>query len=287
MKNIKILLIGGKGLLGKSLQNEFKNNKFINVYTCSREESNTSKHIQGDLLDLTLVSKLIALQFDLIINLTGQITKPINDCLTLNSVGIENLIQIIQNSPNCKLIHVSTVGVYGSCEFADELSVVNPETPYSTAKCIAEKLFLSKLNADSLVIFRLSNLYGEKQLKGVFAYLNKSAQSDQILDFNNDGSLVRFFIHTNDCAAIMVEFIGNHIQKSTGIYNIIGSDNYSLLQLIQLFEKINKLKFKINFDIAKPYDNAMAISDNKIRNLFKYSPKMDIKAYLYTIKYYD
>ncbi|TDD98409.1 NAD-dependent epimerase/dehydratase family protein [Flavobacterium cellulosilyticum] len=283
MKDSKILLIGGNGLLGQSLQKELNKNEFTAVFTCSRVSSNSVNHIQGDLLDLDLVRILTAFNFDLIINLTGQITKPIADCLALNSVGIENLIQIIHNSPNCKLIQISTVGVYGSCDFADEFSELNPETPYSNAKCEAEKLLISKLNADRLVIFRVSNLYGEKQLKGVFAYLNKAAESDQILDFNNDGSLVRFFIHTNDCAAIIVEFIRNHIQHSTGIYNVIGTDHYSILQLIQLFEEIKQLKFKINLDIAKPYDNALAISDKKIRKLFDYLPKMNVRSYLQTI----
>lgn len=287
MKNSKILLIGGTGLLGQSLQNEFKNNAFKNVYTCSREDSKTANHIQGDLLDLTLVQQLIDLQFDLIINLTGQITKPIENCLLLNSVGIEHLIQLIQNSPNCKLIHISTVGVYGSCNFADENSRVHPETPYSTAKCIAEKLLLSQLESPNLVIFRVSNLYGEAQLKGVFAYLHRAASSDRILDFNNDGSLVRFFIHTQDCASLLVEFILNHIQNASGVYNIIGSDQYSVLELIRLFEEIKKVKFKINLDLATPYDNAKDLSDAKIRSLFDYSPKMSIKSYLNTIKNYD
>lgn len=287
MKNSKILLLGGTGLLGKSLQNEFKNNEFNNVYICSREDLKTKNHIQGDLLDLALVQQLIDLQFDLIINLTGQITRPIDHCLQLNSVGIENLIQVIQNSPNCKLIHISTVGVYGSCNFADENSRVNPETPYSTAKCSAEKLLLSQLEAPNLVIFRLSNLYGAAQLKGIFAYLHRAAQSDRILDFNNDGSLVRFFIHATDCASILVEFILNHLQKAAGVYNIIGSDQYSVLELIRLFEEIKKVKFKINLDLARPYDNALDLSDAKIRSLFDYSPKMNIKTYLNTIKNYD
>ena len=279
--------MGGNGLLGQSLQNEFRNNEFKNVYTCSREALKTADHIQGDLLDLALVKQMIDFKFDLIINLTGQITRPIDHCLQLNSVGIENLIQIIQNTPNCKLIHISTVGIYGTCEFADESSCVNPETPYSTAKCIAEKLLLSHLNADNLVIFRVCNLYGEKQLKGVFAYLDKAAQSDRILNFNNDGSLIRFFINTEDCASILVEFILNHIQNSAGIFNIIGSDQYSLLQLICLFEEIKKVKFTIHLDVAKPYDNARNISEEKIRNLFSYSPKMNIKSYLNTFKSYD
>jgi nucleoside-diphosphate-sugar epimerase len=287
MNNSRILLIGGTGLLGQSLQNEFKNNEFKNVFTCSREDKKTANHIQGDLLDLKLVQRLIDLKFDLVINLTGQITKPIQDCLLLNSVGIENLIHLIQNSANCKLIHISTVGVYGSCNFADENSKVNPETPYSRAKCSAEMLLLGQLGGADLVIFRLSNLYGEAQLKGIFAYLNRAATSDQILDFNNDGSLIRFFIHANDCAAILVEFIVNHIQNSSGIYNIIGSDKYSVLELIRLFEEIIKVKFIINLHNAVPYDNALELSDKKIRSLIDYSSKMDIKAYLNNVKNYD
>lgn len=287
MKNSKILLIGGTGLLGQSLQDEFKNNEFKNVYTCSREDLNTANHIQGDLLNLALVQQLIDLQFDFIINLTGQITKPIASCLQLNSIGIENLIQILKNSPNCTLIQISTVGVYGTCEFADELSEVHPETAYSMAKWRAEALLLSQLRADQFVIFRVCNLYGEKQLKGVFAYLDRAARSDQILDFNNDGTLVRFFIHTEDCASILVEFILHHIQYSRGIFNIIGSDHYSLLELILLFEAIKKVKFTTHLDVAKPYDNTRNISDAKIRNLFHYTPKMDIKTYLNTFKSYD
>ena len=278
----KILLMGGTGLLGQSLQDEFQNNEFENVYTCSREDLKKANHIQGDLLDSTLVQRIIDFKFDVIINLTGQITNPIDICLQLNSIGIQNLIKIITNSPNCRLIQISTVGVYGTCEFADELSKVHAETPYSIAKCKAENLLSSQLNAEQLVIFRVCNLYGEKQLKGVFAYLDKAAQSDQILDFNNDGSLIRFFIHANDCAAIITKFIQNHIQNTSGVFNLVGSDKYSLLQLILLFEAIKKVKFTINLDVAKPYDNTKEISDKKIKNLFSYSPKMDIKLYLNT-----
>ncbi|QBN19870.1 NAD-dependent epimerase/dehydratase family protein [Flavobacterium nackdongense] len=287
MKDSKILLLGGTGLLGQSLQTEFKNSAFKNVYTCSREALESAQHIQGDLLDVALVQQLIDFKFDLIINLTGQITKPIENCLLLNSVGIEHLIQIVQQSPNCKLMQISTVGVYGTCSFADENSKLNPETPYSVAKCKAEKLLKNQLASANVVIFRLSNLYGEAQLKGIFAYLNRAASTDRVLDFNNDGSLVRFFIHVNDCAAVLVAFIQNHLQKESGVYNIIGPDKYSVLELIQLFEEIKNLKFKINLDIAPPYDNALNLSDTKIRSLFDYSPKMNIKSYFNTMNSYD
>jgi len=287
MKDSKIVLLGGTGLLGQSLQLEFKRKEFKNVYTCSREDLKTANHIQGDLLDTVLVQQLIDFKFDLIINLTGQITKPIDNCVLLNSVGMEHLIQVMQHSPNCKLIQISTVGVYGSCSFADENSKVNPETPYSVAKSKAEKLLMSQIKPTNVVVFRLSNLYGEAQLKGVFAYLNRAASTDRVLDFNNDGSLVRFFMHASDCSSIVVEFVQNHIKEASGVYNIIGTDKYSVLELIQLFEKIKNLKFKVNLDSALPYDNVLHLSDAKIKSLFDYSPKMKIQSYLNKMKSYD
>jgi len=280
MKGHKILLLGGSGLLGQSLQSEFAANEFNHIYVCSRKDQGGANHIQGDLLDANLVNHLVSLQFDLIINLTGQVTRPINDCLALNSVGIENLIRIVQKTPRCKLIHMSTVGVYGSCDEADETAVLNPETPYSTAKATAEKLLISNLPPEDLVIFRLSNLYGQEQLKGVFAYLIRSAKSDCILDFNNNGSLVRYFLHTNDCASIIIQFISGHIQGTSGIFNIIGPDKYSLIQLISMVEELRNIKFDVRLEPIKPYDNTTTVLDHKIKELSLYSHTMDIQSYL-------
>ena len=76
-------------------------------------------------------------KFDIIINCTGQITKPFNICLTLNSDGIENLLESMNKK--ARLIHISTVAVYGSSKFCDEKSPLNPESNYATAKAFAEK----------------------------------------------------------------------------------------------------------------------------------------------------
>ena len=190
------------------------------------------------------------------------------------------IIKIVQKTPRCKLIHLSTVAVYGSCDEADETTILNPETPYSTAKATAEKLLIGNLPPENLVIFRLSNLYGEEQLKGVFAYLIRSAKSDCILNFNNNGSLVRYFLHTKDCASIIIQFIADHIQDSSGVFNIIGPDKYSLIQLISMIEELQNIKFDVHLEPIKPCDNTTTVSDKKIKELSLYSHTMDIQSYL-------
>ena len=143
---------------------------------------------------------------------------------------------------------------------------------------MAEKLFINSLDPKSYTILRLSNLYGEKQLKGVFAYLNKSANSNRDLEFNNNGSLVRYFLHVQDCAKIIFKLV--QIENLSAVYNLLGKDRFNLKELIQLFESINKVTYKVNFAPIEPYDNALLISDNKMQELIPYMHQMNIKTYL-------
>ena len=113
-------------------------------------------------------------------------TKPFNLCIKLNSTGLINLAKVLSNK-NSRLIHISSVAVYGSTENCNEDSPLNPETNYATAKAFAEQIILENYNHKYLTILRLSNLYGSNQIKGVFAYLLRSYNSDRKLKFNNDG----------------------------------------------------------------------------------------------------
>jgi nucleoside-diphosphate-sugar epimerase len=278
MKATKVLLIGGQGLLGRSIQEVFLENQFINIYTLSRSFYQNPNHIQGSLLDSEKIASLTKHNFDFILNLSGQITNPIEECLNLNSIGVQKLIDLIQASPQTRLIQISTVGVYGSTIEANENSPMQPETPYSVAKCIAEKLIINSLDANSYTIIRLSNLYGEKQLKGVFAYLNKSANSNRELEFNNNGSLVRYFLHVFDCANIIVNIIQQN--NSKGIFNIIGKDRFDIIELIKLYESIKHVNYQVKLAPIVPYDNALNISDNKIKSIIEYTHQINVESYL-------
>ena len=252
MINKKVLLLGGSGYVGQhiaellSRQNEFN----IAIGDIANAFEGKYDFIQLDVLDSNALSNAIR-DFDFIINCTGQITKPINTSFKLNTRGIDNIIESVIQF-NKKLIHISTVAVYGTREVADESSELNPENPYATCKAFAEYSITTRIQPDNFCILRLSNLYGENQPKGFFSYLHRSFHSDRKLIFNNDGSLTRYFLHVKDCSyAILLS-----LQKNlSGVYNVSSNEKFSIEEIIRKVESITGRKFETDFAAQKPIGN--------------------------------
>jgi len=276
-KGSKILLLGGDGYIGTHLSRKLNAHGFLLTTSASRS-AQTPGSLKIDLENPDSVRQIREGNFDVIINLTGQITRPINSCLLQNTMGIQHLVSSCVDTG--LLIQLSSVGVYGSGEFADEASECNPETPYSTLKLVAEELIKNGLPKERRLILRLSNIYGSTQPKGVFAYLKRSALSDQILDFNNDGSLLRFFLHVEDLCQALVDLLENHHRIESPILNIIGKDRLNIHQLIDLFEEKFKVKYQRNFEPVSPYDNLLSISDSEFRKLTSFEENYSLESYV-------
>ncbi len=221
------------------------------------------EYVKLDVLDANDISKKLD-NYNTIINCIGQITRPFNLCFKLNSIGMNNLVKAL-SSKSRRFIHNSTVAVYGSAENCNEDSPLNPETNYATVKALAEQILLENYEHKQLLILRLSNLYGRYQTKGVFAYLLRSYYSDRKLNFNNDGSLTRSFMHVEDCADLIIEIVKN--PTLTGIYNVKGPESYSVKELIQKFEDRFNMKFEKNFDQIPPWENIQVLDDSKLQSL--------------------
>jgi len=216
----KIIVIGGSGFLGSQIIKTFQNHG-LNDIACgdiNENENINCDFIKIDLLDYSNLSKNLS-TYDLIINCTGQITDPFNLCFKLNSDGINNLIKSLNSKKH--LIHISTVSVYGSGNYCDEDSILNPETNYAVAKAFAEKKIIEQCDEKLFTILRLSNLYGTNQRKGISAYLINSYLTDKVLSFNNNGKLIRSYMHVSDCAKIIYQIAK---KKLHGVYNVKGDE---------------------------------------------------------------
>ena len=214
-----VLVIGGSGFLGNTLIDSFNNLSNIKTGALSRGSihfySSSVQELCVDILDYDALDLAIQ-KYDVIINCSGQISTPISKCFTLNTKGIRNIVNAVKKY-NKKLIHISTVSVYGSALLVNEESEVNPETVYGSIKCFAEHLIVS--NLDDYVILRVSNLFGRLQKRGIINYLENSyiANENKIF-FNNDGSMKRYYlnvkpidnIHKIDATKFMSLGIGFH-----------------------------------------------------------------------------
>jgi len=267
----RIIVLGGSGFLGSHIIQSLQKDG-INEVTCGDLVSNSSlncEYVNLDMLDIDdIINKLD--NYNVIINCIGQVTQPFNLCFKLNSIGTSNLVKALSGK-DARLIHISTVAVYGTAENCDEESLLNPETSYATAKAFAEQILLGNYDQKRLTILRLSNLYGNHQMKGVFAYLLRSYHSDRKLNFNNDGSLTRSFMHVEDCADIIVEVVKN--SKLNGIYNVKGHETYSVKELTQQFESHFGVVFEKSFSQRLPWENIDNLDDSKLSSLIDLQPK--------------
>ncbi len=218
-------------------------------------------------------------EYDVVINCVGQISTPISQCLSLNTDGITKIINSVKKY-NKRLIHISTVSVYGSANYVDEDSDLNPETPYGSMKCFAE--YLIKSNLDNYTILRVSNLYGNGQKKGIINYLVDSylANRNEIY-FNNDGSMKRYYLHIDELVYMINEVCMEHI---TGIYNITGKDQLTIKELVTMFESILCYKFDTTYTNHAPIENLEEINCDKVKEIINFSGNDDLKSYIESLK---
>jgi nucleoside-diphosphate-sugar epimerase len=276
---MRVLVLGGNGFLGKALLFHLRSYDDMQL-VCGDLTDPAIAGVEFNHIDIldSKSSPLIRNGFDVVINCTGQVTTPINKCYALNSAGIDNLINSVKET-DTKVVHISSVSVYGSCQQADEDTAFNPETPYSTCKAYAEYLLSSKLQPEQLAIVRLSNLYGPGQTKGVAEYMLRSYFSDRQLQFNNDGSLVRYFLNVEDCVVNLTKFFAKRGSFVSGVYNLLGNDRFSVTELIALVERMTKTQFATRFDSIKPYDNTMVVRDERIRGKIDVEFRHSVESY--------
>lgn len=278
MKDKRIIIIGGSGFLGQNIFNSLQQNQFINVVIGDIQKPKdryVANYLYTNLLDYENVREVIK-EFDIVINCAGQITYPINTCLKINSTGIKNLVESLAGYSQKKLIHISTVSVYGSADTVNEDSPMNPETPYASAKVFAEFIIQNSINLD-YVILRIPNLYGPNQVKGIIAYLNSSIQKDKKLFFNNNGDLLRHYLHIEDCSLAIVKTIENNIH---GVFNVPSIEKKTVIDLINLFEKSFKIQFSVSLVKVKPFENISDINSKKFQIKTGFSPSRTIEEYL-------
>ncbi len=277
----KILILGASGLLGESLVEYFASTGF-KVGALSRSyDKKKNKLVNAhavDVLDYESLESIIA-QYDIIINCIGQITSPIHDCITLNTQGVQNIVDAVKKNGNY-LIHLSTVSVYGTSSHVTENSPVNPESVYGTIKCFAE--YQISQNLTNFMILRVSNLYGKGQTKGILGYITQSFySSEKNLFFNNDGSLKRYYLHIDDLSAIVEIALTN---KLKGVYNIIGKDFLTIKQLIALCERVFNYSFNVKYESKSPIENVDEVDNSKLKKQVDYFLQHNIEEYLQELK---
>tara|TARA_B100000212_G_C27381459_1_gene537293 strand:+ start:2684 stop:3742 length:1059 start_codon:yes stop_codon:yes gene_type:complete len=221
-----------------------------------------------------------------------------------NVISTINLLKVMQENFCNTLIFSSSATIYGISdnEIIKEDSNINPINPYGTTKATIESLLKDIFNSQP-DIWRIANLryfnpigahysglIGEEPIgkpNNIFPIITRVAakEIDQLMIFGNDwdtidGTGIRDYIHVMDVADGHVEAIEYLWEKSPQLlsFNLGTGKGTSVLELINIFQKVNNVNVPFIFTQRRLGDSCKVIADNNLAtNLLNWKPKRTIE----------
>ncbi|MDC3110320.1 UDP-glucose 4-epimerase GalE [Flavobacteriales bacterium] len=257
-------------------------NSKLNVFDKIKKITGQNPNLEiKDLKNKSEVKKLFSdYRFDGIIHFAAH--KSVNESVSFpekyykNNIGsLENLLENIDEKMH--FIFSSSCTVYGQADkipIKEDFPIKKSESPYGETKQICENILKKfcdnnpNFNNITLRYFNpigahSSGLIGELPLgkpENLVPFLTQTAigKRDQLIVFGDDynttdGTCIRDYIHIEDLADVHVSCLEYLIQKKNKknyeFYNVGTGEGLSVLELINLFEKVNNVK--VNYKIGK------------------------------------
>lgn len=253
---------------------------------------------EGNMLDKELLEKIfseneisLVIDFAAYKSVGDSVKEPIEYYIN-NVSSVLTLISTMQKYNVKSLIFSSSATVYGNPEIIpikESHQIGNTTNPYGTSKLFVEKILNDLYKSDNefkICIFRYFNpvgahqsgLIGEKP-NGVPANLmpyicmvaNKELECLNVFgnDYDTiDGTGIRDYIHIVDLAKAHVNGVKKLESIDTGllVYNLGTGKGYSVLEMINTFERVNKVK--VNYRIVERRDGDIAVcyADSSLAN---------------------
>jgi UDP-glucose 4-epimerase len=270
-----------------------------NLSNCKIEVADRIKEITGkdfkvyvaDLLDREAIEKMFEEnEITEVIHFAGlkavgeSCKKPL-EYYTNNITGTLILLETMQKFGCKKIVFSSSATVYGSPKTVPikEDFPLSTTNPYGTTKLFIEQILqdLVKANPDwSCVILRYFNPVGAHESgkigedpngiqNNLMLYINYVAAGklDHLNVFGNDydtkdGTGVRDYIHVVDLSIAHLKALEKlRNMQGTDIYNIGTGEGYSVLDIVNAFEKANNLKIKYKIAPRRSGDIAICYAD--------------------------
>ena len=199
-----------------------------------------------------------------------------SDC---NILATNNLINSLDLPSLKKFFYISTSSVYGEIVDGDENSLLKPISPYGVTKLAGENLLGAYARSKSFEynILRLFSVYGPRQRSDMAfnIFLRKILAGEQI-DIYGDGTQSRANTFVLDVVDGIISAMSN--ARSSEVYNICGSNVYSVIEVIETMERITGKSAKLNFVDERLGDQKRTFSvGTKARSELGFDPKTELE----------
>lgn len=285
------------------LDNFSRRGSKINAQYLSRHLSSVNV-VKADVRNFNSIKQYVG-KNEIIFHLAGQVavTKSIQnprEDFESNLFGTFNILEAARLSGHKPIvIDSSTNKVYGEIKRKYEVrgkryiyssgtnGIAEKEpldffSPYGCSKGAADQYVhdYARIYGIPTVVFRQSCIYGIHQFgvedQGWVAHFIIWALLKKPITIYGTGYQVRDILYINDLIKAYEIAIKNIEEAKGKIFNIGGGikNSVSLLELIDILEKILKRKIIINFKEKRPGDQDIYISDlSKIKNVLGWEPK--------------
>jgi len=293
---IKVLVIGGTGLIGKSFVKELLEKGYY-VRILSRNE-NTQKDFKnkligvewfiGDLLDPETLQQPLK-DVDFVFHFASTVIPQSSNInikydIESNLIGSINLLEQLRLNKIKRLIFISSGGaIYGIPNKIPikENHKIEPLNSYGIVKYSIEKylsLYKYHYGIDYCVL-RVSNVFGfidssKPNFNAVDTFINKAIKNEQI-EIWGDGSVIRDYIHIDDLINSFFRII--EYNGLINIFNIGSGIGTSLNQIIKIIGNVLNKNINIKYCESRLIDTSINILDNSLaKEQLKWYPEITL-----------
>jgi nucleoside-diphosphate-sugar epimerase len=231
----KILITGSSGFIGKHLFSTLSKLKYS---VCGFDINNS-----GDVVDEKTWNHFP--KADVVIHLAAKSFVPQSwqypgDFIKCNVIGTTNALNYCKKN-NAKLIFLSSY-MYGNPISLPipESAKLDPTNPYALSKKISEDIcqfYCEKFGLDAIIL-RPFNIYGNGQPVNFLIpqIISQVKNNSEIII--KDSEPKRDFVYINDLINAIIKSIEINI-KGYSIFNIGSGVSYSVMELINIIQKLN------------------------------------------------
>ena len=299
----KILVTGGAGYIGsvvvKKLVDAGYSVTVVDDLSRGRKENVDSRAVfhKVNILNFTSFEKNLKNKaFDVLMHFAAR--KDVGDAMErpdLYDENIKGMMNLLEIAPRLKIkqfIFSSSAAVYGEPKVKkiNEAHECNPANFYGFTKLMGEDLLKwhADLSGMRYVALRYFNVAGYEGLnyigpnvRNIFNVIADVlfGNKKQLEIFGNDydtvdGTGVRDYVHVSDIADAHIKAMN---LKGSGVFNLGSEKGYSVLEIMNMFEKVSGKKVKYRFIKKRLGDlTSVVASFDKAKKILNWQPKFGL-----------
>ncbi|MCK5055843.1 MAG: SDR family oxidoreductase [Candidatus Aminicenantes bacterium] len=283
-KQKSYLVTGGAGFIGSNIVSELLQRgqriRVLDNFSTGKRENlfpfrgnPDFELIEGDLRSFHTVRTAVkGIDYILHQGALPSVPRSVEDPLTTNDVNILGTLNVLEAAKEFgikRVVYASSSSIYGDSEILPKVETmpVDPLSPYALSKYTAERYcqIFSTLYGLETVCLRYFNVFGPNQdptsqYSAVIPKFIRLICSGNRPTIYGDGAQSRDFTHvSNVVAANLLACTAEDV--SGRVFNIACGEGYTLIQLVEMINRIAGTKVEPVFAEARPGDVKRSAAD--------------------------